>query len=298
MNLAQRFLNVPLALLPREGQKLLRMLEPRCHEEDATGIDDAGLPILFPGQKVNPTGRLPAAITNLLVISEAQTQASKPYAVTDGIAIVPIRGILVHGATWWFDETDYDSIRSTFDAAMADAEVRAIVLHIDSPGGEVAGCFDLADAIYAARGKKPIWAILNESAYSAAYALACCANKITVPRTGGTGSIGVVCMHVDVTAALEQWGIKVTTIQFGARKTDCYPTTPLSDAARERMQADIDTLGEMFVELVARGRGLTTAEVRKTQAGVFLGAAGKDQGLADEVMSPDEAFLALVRAQS
>ncbi|TOL42864.1 serine peptidase, partial [Vibrio parahaemolyticus] len=70
-----------------------------------------------------------------------------------------------------------------------------ICLDIDSPGGEVAGCFDLVDLIYELRGKKPIYAILSENAYSAAYAIASAADKIYVPRTGGVGSVGVIVIH-------------------------------------------------------------------------------------------------------
>jgi ClpP class serine protease len=100
-------------------------------------------------------------------------------------------------------------------------------------------------------------------------------------------------MHVDITAALEKFGIKVTTIQFGDRKSDSYPTTPLSDTARERFQSDVDLMGEMFVDLVARNRGMAASKVRATQAGCFLGAAGVTAGLADDVLSPDEAFVSL-----
>jgi signal peptide peptidase SppA len=206
----------------------------------------------------------------------------------------------VHERCWWaWDaETVYSDISDQMTAALDDAEVRAIAMHINSPGGEVAGCFDLADQIYAMRGRKPIWAILDEYAYSAAYALASAADHITVPRTGGSGSIGVIALHVDITAALERFGIKVTTIQYGERKSDSYPTTPLSDAARARFQADIDAMGEMFVDLVARNRELGAGKVRSTEAGCFLGSAGVTQGLADEVLPPDEAFSSLLKSIS
>jgi signal peptide peptidase SppA len=217
------------------------------------------------------------------------------YEVVNCIAVIPICGILVHGSAMaWWNETDYRSICAAINAAVADGEVKAIALHVNSPGGEVAGCFDLAETIFNLRGSKPIWAILDESAYSAAYALASSADKIIVPKTGGTGSIGVVTMHMDVTAALEQMGIKMTTIQFGERKTDSYPTTPLSGDALARIQADVDEMGNMFVDLVARNRGLSSESVRATQAGTFLGKFGVEQGLADAVMPPDQAFLALL----
>ena len=171
-----------------------------------------------------------------------------------GVAIVPVHGLLTHGRAFgWSDETSYDSIRRSLAAAVADTAVRAVVLHINSPGGDVAGCFDLADAIYDMRGEKPIWAILDERAYSAAYALASSADRIIVPRTGGTGSIGVLAMHADLSGALDMAGVKITAIKFGARKDDGSPTRPLRGPALERAQADVDNLGELFVNLVGRG---------------------------------------------
>lgn len=274
MNRIDRFINVPLALWPGHSALLMEML--RAPQEVVHSLVD------IPSE---------AQLAHAL---EARSERLKPYTMTEGIAIIPIQGILVHGCTWWgWNETDYASIRELIAAALDDPEVRAIVLLVNSPGGEVAGCFDLADWMFSVRGAKPIWAILDEYAFSAAYALASCADRIIVPRTGGTGSIGVISMHVDITAALEKFGIKVTTIQFGDRKSDSYPTTPLSDAARERFQSDVDLMGEMFVDLVARNRDLAASKVRGTQAGCFLGELGVTAGLADEVLSPDEAFLSL-----
>ena len=233
------------------------------------------------------------------LLDRDETRDRRPFLVVDGVAVIPIEGVLIHGDAYsWWGETSYGSIRASLEMAAADAEVRAILLHVDSPGGEVAGCFDLADRIYALRAVKPIAAIVDEYACSAAYALASAAEKILAPRTAVIGSIGVITMHLDVTAALEQAGLKVTTIQFGGRKSDSYPTTPLSDAARERMQADIDTLGGMFVALVARNRGLDPDAVRATEAGVFLGQAAVDQGLADAVMPTDAAFSAVLQSLS
>jgi signal peptide peptidase SppA len=274
MNKLDRFFNAPLAILPAHSTVLLEML--RAPQETSHALVDI------------------PRVEQMAQALDVRSERMRPYDLVDGVAIIPIKGILVHGCTWCgWNETDYASICEKMIEAVEDDEVRGIAMHIGSPGGEVAGCFDLADTIFSLRGEKPIWAIVDESAYSAAYALASCADRIIVPRTGGTGSIGVISMHVDITAALEKFGIKVTTIQYGARKSDSYPTTPLSDAARERFQADIDKMGEMFVDLVARNRGLAASKVRGTEAGCFLGELGVTAGLADEVLSPDEAFVSL-----
>jgi len=198
----------------------------------------------------------------------------------------------------WSGMTGYDGIRQNLFAALDDPKVEAIVLDIDSPGGEVSGCFDLVDTIYALRGTKPIWAILNESAYSAAYAIASAADRIIVPRTGGVGSIGVIAAHVDLSQALSTAGVKVTFITYGDFKADGHSELPLSEEALARFQSDITTMGELFTETVARNRNISAATVRGTQAATFMGEKGVALGLADEVAAPDAAFRALIASIS
>ena len=188
----------------------------------------------------------------------------------------------------------YDGIRHNIAAALSDTKVKAIAFDIDSPGGEVSGCFDLCDMIYRARGKKPMMAILSEMACSAAYAIASAADIITVPSTGVTGSVGVVACHADYSKRLENEGVKVTMIHYGAKKIDGNEAFPLSDSALGRLQSDVDKMGEMFVRRVARNRGMSVKAVRDTQAGIYMGKDGVDIGFADEVLAPEHAFEALV----
>lgn len=222
-------------------------------------------------------------------MDEKPRTRQKPYDMVGNVALVQVRGVLVHTAEW-FDETTYNSISYAMASAVADPSVKGIAMMMESPGGEVNGMMDLADAIYSLRGSKPIVAVADEYAYSAAYALASSADRITVSRTGGVGSVGVIMMHTDITKALEAAGIKVTTITYGDRKADFSPTTPLSDDALKRAQHDVDVLGEMFVGLVARNRGLDPKAVRNTEAGIFLGQDSVKVGFADAVMSPEDAL--------
>jgi ClpP class serine protease len=92
---------------------------------------------------------------------------------------------------------------------MADPRVRGVILDVDSSGGEVGGLFDLVDQIGAikAASQKPLWAVANEGALSAAYAIASTADRLYVTRTGEVGSIGVVAVHVDESGADEQAGL-------------------------------------------------------------------------------------------
>jgi len=220
-----------------------------------------------------------------------------PYPVTpDGVAVIAIRGVLVHrmGAEHCDGITGLDWLRTQLVVAYADPEVRAIVLDIDSVGGEVSGTFDLVDMIHRMRGTKPVWAIFTEEAYSGAYALASAADRIVIPRTGGAGSIGVIAMIVEMSKALTEAGIAVHLIRYGDRKAEGNWVEPLSDDARARFQAQVNECGELFIATVARNRGMDPKAIRALQAGTFLGPESVRLGLVDAVAAPDEAYQALV----
>ncbi|ALK31396.1 S49 family peptidase [Burkholderia plantarii] len=213
------------------------------------------------------------------------------YTVTAGVAILPIAGELAQRTTDTM--LGYDLIAAEFYRALADSSAHAIALVIDSPGGDVAGLFDLVDAIYTARTVKPLLAICSESACSAAYAIASACEQVTVPRTGIVGSVGVITGHVDESVKLDKAGVKVTLITAGDRKADGNQVQPLSNEARTRLQADVDAMGRLFVATVARNRGMSADVVGSTQASTFMGSRAVDVGFADAVMAPDDAFLAL-----
>lgn len=282
--LAQRIFNTPLMLHPRKAEVVLAALADRL------GIGQIS--------QLNSPALVPMAFDEDDDYFEREGRGRDTgFDMVGDVAVIEACGTLVQklgSLRPYSGMTGYDGIRQNFLTALTDPSVRAIVLDIDSPGGEVAGCFDLVDLIYQARGTKPIWAILNEAAYSAAYAIASACDRIIVPRTGGVGSIGVICAHVDFSKALVAGGIKVTFITYGDRKADGHAEIPLSPEALERFQDDINTMGELFVKTVARNRALAPAAIRATQAGTFLGANGVAMGLADAVMAPDAAFRALI----
>ncbi|WP_269501098.1 S49 family peptidase [Burkholderia sp. IMCC1007] len=281
---AARVFDVPLAIHPSKGQVIARVLASRF------GISDiefaGGAPLVVKPMAYDEWDDGPS-----------QQVAETPYDLEQGIAVIDVSGTLVQKSSNlrpYSGMLGYNAIRHNFLAALDDEDVEAIVLSIDSPGGEVAGCFDLADLIYDSRSIKPTLAILNECAYSAAYALASACEQITVPRTGGTGSVGVICMHLDQSKAIDKAGLTVTIIKYGDRKADGNQFSPLTKEALERFQADVNEMGELFVTTVARNRNLSADVVRKTQATTFLGAAGVEIGFADAVMAPDEAFRSLL----
>ncbi|MEX3691876.1 S49 family peptidase [Paraburkholderia sp. BR14263] len=283
--LAQKIFNTPLAIHPRKAEIVLAALSDRL------GITQL---VRANGSVVTPE----MMEDDEYGFAEPGGNPRTGYDMVGPVAVIHVHGTLVQKLGTlrpWSGMTGYDGIRQNLCTALSDPKVEAVILDIDSPGGEVAGCFDLVDSIYAARGQKPIWAVLDESAYSAAYAIASAADRIYVPRTGGVGSIGVIAAHVDFSQALTAAGIKVTFIQYGDYKADGHAEIPLSDEAHERFKADITTMGELFVDTVARNRKISAATVRDTQAATFMGAKGAALGLADEVAAPDAAFRALIR---
>lgn len=215
--------------------------------------------------------------------------ADKPYTLTEGgVAVLPVIGSLLQragGFDFMSGMTGYNRIERLLNVAMADRDVRAILLELDSPGGEANGVFDLAEQIRAAVGTKPIWASANEAAYSAAYAIGSAAQRLVIPRTGGIGSIGVIALHVDQSKRDAAMGYDYTAIYAGARKNDGNPHEPLSDEARDRLQAEVNRLYDAFVGHVATMRGMDGAKVRATEAGVFAAPDAVEIGLADAVQS-------------
>lgn len=290
-HLAQRLFNTPIAIHPRKAEVAMAALADRLGITHLVRANGRPVPAAWDDDDDEP-----------LFTTRGRTRSEDHgYDVVAGAAVIPISGTLVQRTSSlrpYSGMTGYNGIRQALLSAVADPQVNRIALDINSGGGEVAGCFDLVDTIFELRGEKPISAILTESAYSAAYAIASAADRIYVPRTGGTGSIGVICMHVDLSRALTEAGVKVTfiTSEGADRKTDGHSEIPLSAEALAAFQSEIDEMGDLFHETVARNRGLAASKVRGMKAGTFMGARGVTAGLADAVMAPDAAFAAVLAA--
>lgn len=227
-------------------------------------------------------------------------RGGKSFELVDGIAIVPITGCLVQqlGALDpWYGMTGYDGITRKVQDAVVDPDVRGIALMVDSGGGEVSGCHACGEVIYRARAAKPIAAVLDECAYSAAYWLASAAHSIAVPVTGGVGSIGVVSIHADFSAVFKEWGINLTVMRSGERKAEGNPYEPLSEACRDDWQAQMDAVRTLFVDTVARNRRHANADAKAlmaTEGRCIAAITGEAESLclADAVVSPAEACAA------
>ncbi len=265
-NLATRVFDTPILMAPQKFEIVMGVLGPRL-----------GLAATAPTAAVS-----------------SERPSRKPYEVTpNGIAIIPIEGTLVH-KTYGLDAfsglRSYVDIQEEIEDAATDPKIRGMLLDFDSPGGEVAGVFDLADTIFEARAAKPVFAVANNDAFSAAYLLASAAERLYVSRTSGIGSIGVIVSHLDVSGNDEKLGYQYTIIHAGARKADFHPHAPLTEEARNVLEAAVERTYGMLVAAVARNRGLAESAVRDTEAGLYFGSDAVNTRLADRMGTRQDAL--------
>lgn len=213
-----------------------------------------------------------------------------------GATIVAIKGPLDHHPGWWCDS--YDAIKERVRLA-CEAAAPVIVLKIDSPGGDVSGCFEAAREIrhMAAAAGKTLLAYGDGQVCSGAYALACAASQLVVPPTCCVGSVGVITTRVDLTAYDAKEGFAYLVTASGARKADGHPHTKASEGESAATQTIVDSLADIFFDLVRDLRGVATSHVKALQAGVFYGADAVDKKLADTVMSFDALLEAIANGE-
>jgi signal peptide peptidase SppA len=250
----------------------------------------------FAGTDPESAGKLEASARESIEfcysIGAAPSEDRKCFIYNDGIAIIPIHGSLINrfGGSWGF-VTGYQAIRRQMNAALEDDDVKVIVFDVDSPGGEAAGCFELAEEIRASREIKPSIAVVDSLSASAGYALASAATRMVATPSSKVGSIGVVAMHIDFSGALDQAGIEITYIEApkGGMKTAGTPYRRLDKRAEAYFQDFVDAGYEDFVALIGENRGLEDAAIRETEARVFRAEEALALGLIDEVKTPSEA---------
>lgn len=187
-----------------------------------------------------------------------------------------------------------------FDAALADPDVAAIVLSIDSPGGSVAGVAELADKIFKARSAgKPIVAVADSQAASAAYWVGSQAHEFVASPSSLVGSIGVVTQHRDVSKAEDTQGVKTTVIAIPAGKADAHPYAPLSDEGLDGYMSIMQPFYELFTKAVARGRGVAVSDVKDGygQGRQLAAVPAKAAGMVDRIESLSDVIARMSSAQ-
>lgn len=246
-----------------------------------------------------PWALLPATLTRIIdavraggpvaLKLEALEGAAEPVPRVGGVAVIPVHGVIEYRSSWlmeWFGGCSVEGLREDLAAALGDPTVTAIVLDVDSPGGSVSGITELAAELRGARGgAKPIVAVANTLAASAAYWLASQADELVVTPSGHVGSIGVYAIHEDVSRMLDEMGVTVTLIAAGEHKTEGNEFEPLTDEARKDIQDRVDGTYQQFVADVAAGRRVSADQVAESYGGGRVLSAKKAlaTGMVDRV---------------
>jgi capsid assembly protease len=220
---------------------------------------------------------------------------SPPENETRGTVIV----VNIRGALQQFEGPGGDSyeaiLKRVKQAFEADPKPSAVILHISSPGGVVAGLNECVLKLQrmSKDAKIELVAYAGELAASAAYALCCACSTILAPPSGIVGSIGVISTMVSVAKADEKAGIEFRIITSGKRKADGHLHMPISDdAVRSETERNAE-LAAQFFALAAKARGVPVAKLSSLEASIYLGAKAAKLGLIDEVIDLDEAIYGL-----
>jgi signal peptide peptidase SppA len=248
-----------------------------------------------PKKPTATTERWSAALsaTNREIVTVANGYS---YEIIDGVALTELTGKLMkHRASG--GGTSTVMMRSTVRNMTRDDRVKAVLIAIDSPGGTVAGAYDLAADIATLSAKKPTHAYIEDLGASAAYLQASQTRSISANSNAEVGSIGTVGVVYDESAAAAMQGIKVHVLRGridgkpAPHKGAGAPGSEITADHLERWQEEIDDLNEQFIQAVSRGRRMTRQAVEAVaDGGIWVGAKAKERGLVDRVESLDAMF--------
>lgn len=232
-----------------------------------------------------------AAIENPTTHAALDGRRVRSVAQQEGdVIVLPLYGVISNRAYMVQDVSgprgaSAEQFSRTFNQALNNPDIKAIVIDVNSPGGTVGGIEELSSEIFSARGQKPIIAQVNSFAASAAYWIATAADEIVVNPTGEVGSIGVWSMHEDWSKNMEMEGIKPTLISAGKFKVEGNPFGPLEAEALAAIQSDVDAYYDMFVNAVARNRGVEASAVKKGfgEGRMVRASEAVKEGMADRI---------------
>jgi signal peptide peptidase SppA len=200
-------------------------------------------------------------------LDDARQAAGRAIRTSRGkVGVIPVHGPIdqrMSSELMKLGGTSTEEVAAALDALLADSQVEAIVLHVDSPGGHIYGVEELSDRIFAARGRKKIYAAADSMAASAGYWIASAAETLIVTPGGDVGSVGVYAAHVDQSKALEAEGLTVSLVSAGKYKVELSPYGPLAEEARGHLQEMVDTTYTKFTAALKRNRGVSLEAVRK-----------------------------------
>ena len=271
INLSGRIFNTPLLIHPGKAEAILYGIKER-------------LEIDVPEPEAS----------RFMGTSKRATRDRALTRVDRGVALIDVEGTLVNKGAYvgaLSGLTSYEGLRAQIADAVKDPEVGAICLVIDSGGGEAGGMGETANAIRAARDKKPVIAVVDDFCCSAAYGLASAATGIWVSQTSTVGSIGVILVHMDHSGELQMAGVRPTIIKAGSKKASGNPYMPLDQDAIDELAGMVSKHYDAFLQTVATGRGskCSAKAARETEAAVFVGQDAIARGLADRMGTVEQA---------
>lgn len=300
-HVVSQFYNQPLLLTPDAAETISTLLQSRMQEMRAGGGIE--LPEHDSGRTTQMFDSRQRADGSIEVHSprasrfygdfplDADNRPMPFRRTADGTAILTLVGEWVNRGAWVGASSgliSYEGFAYQMRRAAADPKTRSIVLDFQSPGGQGVGAFETAALVREVAQVKPVVAFVNGLMGSAAYGIGSAASRIVTIPSGISGSIGVVLMHLDMSAWLAKEGVKPTLIFAGDHKVDGNPYEPLPKDVREDFQARVNAMYDQFVATVAQGRGMDEKAVRGTQARVFSGPEAVAAGLADDVGTFDD----------
>src|SRR5689334_4549146 len=260
----------PTRILDFYASKSWAILEPALQEMFEiykTALERKALDIEFDPQAV--AAKLGRPLDN-----------ARTVTVRDGIAILPVSGPIFRYANLFTEisgATSIEVLATDFRNALEDRAVQAIILEINSPGGEVDGTSEFAQHVFEARGKKPLIAYVSHLGASAAYWIASACDEIVCADTGTLGSIGVVgAARISKDKSL---------IEFVSSQSPNKRPNPETESGRAQLQKHVDDLAQVFIDTVARNRGMSAEDVvsKGGSGGVLIGQHAVEAGLADRV---------------
>jgi signal peptide peptidase SppA len=215
-----------------------------------------------------------------------ETRASA--AAGTGLAVLSLHGVIAPRMNLFSDISGgatFEALQNEFADALANPQVGTIVLDIDSPGGSASGATEFAKAVREGRTTKPVIAVAQYAMNSAAYWVGSNATEVVAAPSAQVGSVGVYMIHNDLSAALDQLGVKRTYIAAGKYKVDPNETEPLTDESKARLQSLVDQTYTAFVKDVALGRGVSQAAVRNGfgQGAIVLADEALSLGMVDRI---------------
>jgi len=223
-----------------------------------------------------------------VLATPTERRESGSVRVRDGVAIINAFGPIFPRADIFTDisgATSVETLALLFGEALNAPDVNAIVLNIDSPGGNVVGVNEFSNLVYESRGKKPIIAYTGGLCASAAYWIASAADKIIADKTAFIGSIGVVAAWTDDSKAREKEGLvdyEVVSSQSPDKRQN-----PNSKEGRAKLQAELDSLADIFISSIARNRNTNNAFISENygKGGVLITDEAIKVGMVDEIGS-------------